>query len=208
MEIITQEESARLAELEKEIEVNVSIVGRALIEIRTKKLYRATHPTFEDYCQERFDMGRNYVNRQIQAATIIDNLVPIGHQSLPTSERQARPLAKLPAEQQPAAWEKAQEKAKEEGKPVTARHVEEAVKEVMPPKEKSAAEEEPEPLVVDEAKREPIRRAHVKVIESEGMRIWLLAKSHLDRINKNDEFREQALAACIEYCQKRISARK
>jgi hypothetical protein len=52
------------------------------------------------------------------------------------------------------------------------------------------------------------RRPPIKIIESEGMRIWLLAKSHLDRINKNDEFREQALNACIEYCKGRISTKK
>jgi ParB-like chromosome segregation protein Spo0J len=52
------------------------------------------------------------------------------------------------------------------------------------------------------------RRPPIKIIESEGMRIWLLAKSHLDRINKNDEFREDALRACIDYCEGRISAKK
>ncbi len=48
----------------------------------------------------------------------------------PRNASQARPLAKLPAAQQPAAWEKAQAKAKDEGKPVAARHVEAAVAEV------------------------------------------------------------------------------
>ena len=69
--------------------------------------------------------------------------------------------------------------------------------------------EEIETLVVDGTEDcATARRSPMKVIESEGMRIWLLAKSHLDRINKNDEFREQALNTCAEYCQKRISAKK
>ena len=204
-DIITQEESVRLAELESRIESSVAIVGRDLFEIRQNRLYRQAHDTFEDYCQARFGMDRRYINRQIQAATIIDTLGSNGPQNLPTTERQARPLAKLPAEQQPAAWEKAQEIAKEEGKPVAARHVEAAVLEVMP------KTEDPEPLVVDGTDDDaapPARRQPMKVIESEGMRIWLLAKSHLDRINKNDEFRVQALTACAEYCEKRISAKK
>ena len=56
----------------------------------------------------------------------------------PKNEAQARPLAKLPAAQQPAAWEKAQAKAKDEGKPVAARHIEAAVAEVMPKAESLA----------------------------------------------------------------------
>lgn len=66
--------------------------------------------------------------------------------------------------------------------------------------------EEQDALVVDEAP--PSRRSPVRIIESEGMNIWQLAKSHLDRINKNDEYREKALQACIDYCQKRIDSRK
>lgn len=39
----------------------------------------------------------------------MENLDTIGIQKLPTSERQARPLTSLPKEDQPEAWEKAQE---------------------------------------------------------------------------------------------------
>lgn len=38
-----------------------------------------------------------------RGGTVVEN-VRHGAQAIPTSERQARPLAKLPAEQQPAAW--------------------------------------------------------------------------------------------------------
>lgn len=47
----------------------------------------------------------------------------------PETEYQARHLAKLPPADQPKAWEKANEIAKAEGKPVAARHVEQAVAE-------------------------------------------------------------------------------
>lgn len=199
-ELITPEESVRLCELERIIQKGKDTfveVGTALSEIRDSRIYRATFKTFEEYCQKRWEFEKAYAFRMIAAAEVVGNLSPMG--DTPTSERQARPLAKLPAEQQPAAWERAQEIAKEESKPVAARHVEAAVLEVMP-------KEEPETVVVDGTT--PARRAPMKVIEDEGMNIWLLAKSHLDRINKNDTQREQALNACAAYCAKRLEAKK
>lgn len=129
-EALTPVESVRLVELERVISKNVTIVGEALQEIRDQRLYRVSHSTFEDYCRERWTMGRDYINKQIRAAEVIKNLDTMV--SKPETERQARPLTKLPADQQPAAWEKAVEKAAEEGKAVTARHVEEAVQEIVP----------------------------------------------------------------------------
>lgn len=196
---ITQQESIRLCELECIIQKGKDTfveVGTALSEIRDSRIYRVTFKTFEDYCKDRWGFDRTYAHRLIESAAVC-NVLPIGNK--PKSEAQARPLAKLPAEQQPAAWERAQEIAKEEAKPVAARHVEAAVLEVMP-------KEEPEPLVVDGTT--PTRRAPMKVIEDEGMNIWLLAKSHLDRINKNDTQREDALKACAAYCAKRLESKK
>jgi hypothetical protein len=200
-EILTTQETVRLAELESIIENNFALMGKALFEIRESRLYKATHGTFEGYCQERFDMSRKYINKQIQAAVVIENLTPMG--VIPINERQARPLAKLPAEHQPAAWGRAQEIAKEESKPVAARHVEAAVLEIMP-------KDEPDPVIVDGTHDdgEPKRRSPIKIIEDEGMNIWLLAKTHLDRINKNDTQRIQALTACAEYCSNRIQNKK
>lgn len=65
---------------------------------------------------------------------------------------------------------------------------------------------EPEPVVVDGTKDDETakRKPPIKVIESEGMRIWMLAKGHLDRINKHDEFRMQAMEAALEYIKNRI----
>lgn len=93
-------------------------VGTALSEIRDSRIYRATFKTFEEYCETRWEFSKRQCDRLISAAKVTENLGPMGPK--PESERQARPLAKLPAEQQPAAWAKAQEKAKDEGKPVAA----------------------------------------------------------------------------------------
>lgn len=91
----------------------LSIIGDASLKvIRDKRLYRAQCKTFEDYCQERFGIGRNYVNRRLVFAGIIENLVPRGTKTLPATERQARPLTALPTpELQAEAWSNAQSAA-------------------------------------------------------------------------------------------------
>lgn len=77
-------------------------VGKALSEIRDSQLYRAKFKNFEDYCRDRWQIARNYANKLIAAAEVVQNLgttVPI-----PASERQVRPLTKLEPEQQRQAW--------------------------------------------------------------------------------------------------------
>jgi len=80
-------------------------VGNALATIRESRLYRATHDTFETYCKQRWKIGRNYANKQIAAAKIVQSLgttVPI----LPTTETQVRPLLEFDEADQPKVWEK------------------------------------------------------------------------------------------------------
>jgi hypothetical protein len=45
-------------------------------------------------------------------------------------------------------------------------------------------------------------------IPSDGMDIWNVAKTHLDRILKNDTQREAALNKAIDYCRNRITNKK
>ena len=56
---------------------------------------RATHKTFEDYCQERFGFTRRYVNMRAAFADVIENLGTRVPKS-PATEKQARPLTALP----------------------------------------------------------------------------------------------------------------
>lgn len=63
------------------------------------KLYRASHGTFEEYCRERWGMSRPRAYQLIESASTVSTLVDKGIEP-PQSERQARPLAKLPAEEQ------------------------------------------------------------------------------------------------------------
>ncbi len=99
-------------------------VGRALMEIRDGRLYRDTHGTFEDYCQDRWQLKRAHAYRLIDSAEVVDNLSPIGD-ILPATESQARPLTRIEPEQQAAVWQEAVHTAPQ-GK-VTAKHVEEVV---------------------------------------------------------------------------------
>lgn len=115
-------------------------VGRALMEIREGKLHRATHSTFEAYCQERWQMTPQHANRLATAAETIDCLEPIG--SAPTNESQVRPLTRLPIDQRSAAWREAEQVAPN-GKP-TAAIVEQVVASRLPEVE---VEEEPQPKV-------------------------------------------------------------
>ena len=80
---LSQTEQSRFEKLEQAISRNVGAfveLGLALPEIRDSRLYRAEFPTFEAYCNERWDLGRNYVNKQIAAAQVaqeVGTIVPI-----------------------------------------------------------------------------------------------------------------------------------
>jgi site-specific DNA-methyltransferase (adenine-specific) len=88
-------ERFRLSELEAVVERGLATfratfrdVGLALSEIRAAGLYRATHPTFEDYCDERWGFGGRR-GRQLIAAAELGTIVPVAN------EGQARELVPL-----------------------------------------------------------------------------------------------------------------
>jgi hypothetical protein len=62
--------------------------GNALQTIRDARLYRTTHATFEDYVEQRLQMGRSYAYRLIQAWPLAEALSPIGDTAL--NEAQVR----------------------------------------------------------------------------------------------------------------------
>lgn len=93
---LTTPDHARLDKLEGIIErglVTFIEVGQTLLEIRTQRLYRATHPTFEAYCRERWGWSKQHAIRQIQAARVAGTLAPTG--AIPATGRQARELVPL-----------------------------------------------------------------------------------------------------------------
>lgn len=106
-------------------------VGRALTDIRDKRLYREEHKTFEAYVKAKWDFKKDYAYRLIAASVVMENVDNC--QQKPATEAQARPLVSLPAEEQPVAWQAAVERAEEQGKPITAAIVAEVVEEMKAP---------------------------------------------------------------------------
>jgi hypothetical protein len=94
--------AARLAELEDTIDRGLRTflqVGRALVEIRERRLYRsAGHATFADYTKQRWGMSRGHAYRTIDAARVVGILQEASVEPLPVNEAQARELARLMSE--------------------------------------------------------------------------------------------------------------
>lgn len=131
MEILNIEELHELERCEVVIKQGLKTfieVGEALFIIRDKRLYRNEFNTFEDYCQQKWHLGKRYVNQLIQASEVISNLgamAPI----LPESERQVRPLTSLEPEIQKEVWK---EVVETHGENITAAKVQEIVQQWKP----------------------------------------------------------------------------
>lgn len=138
MDAMTTTERATLQAFEGVIEKGLASfveVGNALMRIRDSRLYRGTHETFEAYCAERWGMSDIHARRLVNAASVVET-IPIGMPK-PANESQARPLTKLPPEEQAEAWQDAVETAPkdDDGEPIiTAQHVENVVRERLPPR--------------------------------------------------------------------------
>jgi hypothetical protein len=71
--------------------------GKALQVIRDGRLYRAEYPTFDAYCEGRWQMHRSYADKLIRAWPLAETLSPIGLKEL--NEGQVRELLPLAAKQ-------------------------------------------------------------------------------------------------------------
>lgn len=101
-------------------------VGLALASIRDNRLYRATDPTFEIYCRERWNWSRQRAHQMIECAEVAASL-PGDCQPLVDNERQARELAKVEPEKRAEVLAKASQAG-----PVTAKAIQQAAKAVKP----------------------------------------------------------------------------
>ena len=139
---LTEEEQRDRLHLERRVERAFFEAGKALTELRDRRLYRSTHKTFEEYCRDRFGHSRQQSNYLIAAAGVYENLTTIGCQNvenenlttngsqiLPTSERQVRPMTKLEPQEQQEVWLRAVELAG--GKVPTGRIVKDVVQKIM-----------------------------------------------------------------------------
>ncbi len=136
-ELTTQEWRERTF-LERQVERAFYTSGKALKELRDRRLYRSTHSTFEEYCRDRFGFTHRHVNYLIAGSLVVGNIIGTndsqieildemgtngsqieipdemgtnGSQMLPTSERQVRPLVPLKPEEQRSCWQQAVEAA-------------------------------------------------------------------------------------------------
>jgi hypothetical protein len=106
MTALTKHDQADLAECEEIIDRalrSFDEFGRALRDIRDKRLYRAVYSSFEDYCQARWNMKSSRARQLIAAAIVHEDLADVAP-ALPQSEAQTRPLASLPTEERQEVW--------------------------------------------------------------------------------------------------------
>jgi hypothetical protein len=187
VELLTADEARTLAAHEDVIRRGMGTfvdVGNALQAIRDAKLYRQEHDTFEAYCRERWGFAKSQAYRLIDAASVAARLSPIGE--VPQTESQARPLTKLPAEQQPLAWQAATAAAAADSRPVTAKDVQKAVSAVIKqsnPEPKEEPQEEPQP---PEEQKEPPTAGTAMYHAAEAI-------NSLRKIKQNDPARVNAL---------------
>jgi hypothetical protein len=113
-------EAAELASCERAIEDGLAKfleVGNALAAIRDKRLYRASHATFEAYCDERWNLSRPRAYELIAASGVVSAMADTGLPA-PANERQARELSGLPVGQREEVWQATLEQTG--GKPTAA----------------------------------------------------------------------------------------
>lgn len=80
-------------------------VGEALAKIRDRRLYRASHKTFQEYCDHRWNFTRQRAHQLIEAASVVaemstrvDKESTSSSTCLPTTEKQARVLSRVEPE--------------------------------------------------------------------------------------------------------------
>jgi hypothetical protein len=142
IEELTEEEQSDRLHLERKVERAFFEAGKALAELRDRRLYRSTHKTFEQYCRDRFGHSRQQSNYLIAAADVYENLTTIccqnsgiddlttnSSQILPTSEGQVRPMTKLEPQEQWEVWQTAVEVAG--GKVPSGRVVKDVIERIM-----------------------------------------------------------------------------
>lgn len=109
---LSDDEYADLERLETVVSKGLATfveVGSALAEIRDRRLYRDTHPTFALYCEQQWEMGKSQAYRLIDAAEVVAEMSPIGDEPIPATESQARALKTVAPDQRADVMREASE---------------------------------------------------------------------------------------------------
>lgn len=116
---LTYDEQRDRLHLERLVEHSFYEAGKALRDLRDRKLFRSTHSSWESYCQERFGFSHQNGNKKVAAANVVDVLVVNGCDILPSSVEQAYPLSRLKDERQIVdAWTSLTQEGKRPSGPV------------------------------------------------------------------------------------------
>jgi hypothetical protein len=126
---LTPAEKQELVKCENVIRTNRKAfeeIVRALAIIHEKKLYRASHSSFQEYCSEKWQFTRDYGYKLVQAYYTEQKLLASGvpQEEIPTTENGRRTVAKL-----------ANDTAKAEGRVVEPEDFKNALEEVKEAKE-------------------------------------------------------------------------
>jgi hypothetical protein len=123
-------------------------VGSALMRIRDSKSYKEVdlYKTFDEYCRDKWDMGKNYANEYISSAKVLENLT--GIPVIPSNVSQCRPIISLNPKLQRKIWQAVVDASLDSGKKITAKLVQEFVDEICAP----------DPKIAEEIRREQAER--------------------------------------------------
>jgi hypothetical protein len=177
--------TTRLHELEAIIERGKQTfieVGEALLEIRAKRLYKATHDSFEDYLAERWGMTRQRSTQLIGAAEVAKRMAT--RVAIP-DEKTAREIRSVFREEGPDAAAEVLEQAKRATGKVSAAGVR---------KVKAARPRKPEPIRT-KTKRgtQPGNGLRGKSVAARYVRDAMAALSLLMPEDLSDDGREEVL---------------
>ncbi len=128
-ELLTHDELAELTECERIIEEGYAAflkVGLALAKVRDQRFYRATHQTFEAYCESRWGFTRTRAYELMSAANISQAVSEISDIPI-AAESHAKELRGL----EPETAAEVMERAAESGD-LTAASIREAREEIAP----------------------------------------------------------------------------
>ena len=133
--ILTGEEIDDRQQLEAVIKKSFTsflLVGKALVEIRDRKLWRDGFTSFNAYCAEKWGFKKANANFLIQSAEVAGALSEKSANRLANS-KQARTLGKVPAPDRERVLEAASQQAATEGRPMTSQDITNAATEQEPP---------------------------------------------------------------------------
>ncbi|WP_422932202.1 hypothetical protein [Singulisphaera sp. PoT] len=175
-EFLTQAEAADLRRLEDVMDRTKKAwldFGEAIAVVRDRRLYRATHSTFEAYCEDRWGISRMRAYQMIRAVSVVSDLEATANCTtggvpapMPTNEVQARPLSSLDAPRRREAWDKAVEIAG--GSQPTEKQVREAVQQIKAPPPAIPARDEPADVARGREDGIIPIDAEVTIVEEEG----------------------------------------